>query len=417
MAAKIVVDFDQHSAAYAADPWKAAAKLAKETPVAWTNAHGGYWIISGSDQIREAARNPGIFSVRHDLPNGSSIFQGINIPSVEGRYLPIEIDPPEQLEWRRALAAPFSQGSAEQLRPIMEQLTTWCIDRHIESGEMDFVMDLSSAVPALLTLHVMGLPMTRWHDYVEMTHKVNYETGEAHQDAHKKFGQALGELAEVAHRRRLEPKADLLTVLAKMEIGGKLLTDEQIVGACGTIVAGGIDTTSAVVASALKHLGENPMLRQRLIANPNLMPSMVEEFLRYVTPVTGLARTAAEDVEFHGQHIQRGDRVLFLWHGANMDEKVYSCPTKVDPDRDASGHVTFGFGSHRCLGSAIARQDVPCMLGAVLRRMPDYQLVPGKAVRYPSVGTSNNYISIPVTFTPGPRLGVSEEWQEKLAEC
>ena len=275
MADKVVVDFDHHSAAYAADPWSVAAKLASECPVAWTNAHGGYWVISGYNELREAAKDPATFSNRHDLPNDRSIFLGVNLPPVEGRYLPIEIDPPEQMEWRRALVAPFSQGSAEQLHPVMKQLVTWCIDKHIESGEMDFVMDLSSAVPALLTLHLMGLPLSRWHDYVEMTHKVNYETGSAHQIAHAKFNQALAELVQVALQRRAAPQSDLLTLVAQMKIAGKPLPEADIAGLCGTIVAGGIDTTSAVVAGALQHLGENTALRQRLIDNPGDRKSVV----------------------------------------------------------------------------------------------------------------------------------------------
>jgi cytochrome P450 len=199
-----------------------------------------------------------------------------------------------------------------------------------------------------------------------------------------------------------------------MEVGGQLLSVEDIASACGTIIAGGIDTTAAVVAGALRYLGDHTDMRAKLIDDPSLMPGAVEEFLRYVSPVTSLARTAAEDVELGGQQIKKGDRMILLWHGANMDASVFPDPTTMDVHRGAANHLTFGYGAHRCIGSGVARADIPIMLGEVLRRMPDYRLVENATVRYPSIAVSNNYIAVPATFTPGHKEGVSPELVEEL---
>jgi cytochrome P450 len=409
------VDFDQHSAAYAASPWLTAEALASKCPVAWSEHHGGFWVISGYAEVREAARDSKTFSSRHDLPNGCTAFQGINLPSVDSKFLPIELDPPEQLDWRRLLAPRFAPAMAERLRPLMEAYCTWNIDRHIETGEIDFVEGFTSAVPALVTLHLLGLPLSRWHTYVEMTHKINYTTGPERESAFTKFEAMLGEVVQVARERRNSPKDDLLTTLVQMRVNGNTLSDEDIAAACGTIIGGGIDTTSAVVAGAIKYLGEHKDVRQQLVDHPEMLPGAIEEFLRYVSPVTSLARTATRDVELGGQKIKSGDRVLIMWLGANMDRSVFDDPTYLNISRDASRHVTFGFGAHRCLGSAIARVDMPIMLRHVLTRLPDYDLIPGGTVRYPSIGVSNNYISVPARFTAGRRVGVEAQLHAELA--
>lgn len=411
---KPIVGFDHHSADYAADPWNVAATLSRESPVAWSESHGGFWVISGFEEVREATRNAKTFSSRHDMPNGCSRFQGINLPSVNGRFLPIEIDPPEQLEWRRVLASHFSPQAAAKLHPMMQQCATWCIDQHIETGKMDLVMGLTSAVPAFVTLRLLGLPLSQWHRYAEITHKTNYTSGSERDGYFAIFAQILEEVAKVALERRSQPRDDLLTLLATMTIAGKQLEPHEIASACGVIIAGGIDTTSAVVASALKYLAENTSVRERLISNTGLLPMAVEEFIRHTSPVTGLARTVAADVLLGGQQLRAGDRVLILYHGANMDERTFGCPTKLDIDRDAGSHVAFGYGAHRCLGSAIARADVPILITEVLKRIPDYEL-DGVPVRYPSIATSNNYIALPVKFTPGRRIGIDPALQAELS--
>jgi cytochrome P450 len=411
---KRVIAFDQHSAQYAADPWNTAASLARESPVAWTESHGGFWVISGFEEVREATRNAKTFSSRHDMPNGCSRFQGINIPSVDGRFLPIEIDPPEQLEWRRVLATQFSPQAAAKLHPMMQQCATWCIDQHIETGKMEMVMGLTSAVPAFVTLRLLGLPLSQWHKYVEITHKTNYTSGKERDGYFAVFAQILEEVATIALTRREKPQDDLLTLLATMTIGGRQLNLGEIASACGVIIAGGIDTTSAVVASALKFLAENPRVRERLISNPELMPGAVEEFVRHTSPVTGLARTVTTDVSLGGQQLRAGDRVLILYHGANMDHRAFNCPTELNIDRDAGSHVGFGFGAHRCLGSAIARVDVPILIAEVLKRIPDYEL-DGAPVRYPSIAVSNNYVALPVKFTPGTRVGIDPQLQAEIS--
>lgn len=414
MTERKTVDFDHHAPDYAADPWNTAARLAKECPVAWSPHHGGFWVVAGYEHVRTAAKDAKTFSSRHDLPNGCSAFQGINLPSVPGRYLPIELDPPTQLDWRRALAPKFSTAMAEQLQPLITEFCTYNLDRHIDSGRIEFIMDYTSAVTAMVTLHLLGLPLSRWRTCVETTHKINY-TADAERDAvFGQFDAMLREVVKVAHERRAEPRDDLLTTLVQMKIQDQTLSDEDIASACGTIIAGGIDTTSAVVAGALKYLDENPAARQRLIEQPQLLPGAVDEFLRFQSPVTGLSRTAATDVELGGQKIKAGDRVLLMFHGANMDESAFPDPTVLDIERGATRHVTFGFGAHRCIGSPIAMVDIPIMLSQVLRRMPDYELLPEGVQRYPSIGTSNNYIAMEARFTPGPKMGVRDELRAEI---
>ncbi len=328
--------------------------------------------------------------------------------------MPIELDPPDQVVWRQALGSAFSPSAVARLRPLMTEFATWAIDQRIESGSIDFVMDLGAVVPTLVTLHLLGAPLSRWPTYAEMTHKVNYATGAERDDTFRMWDSMLTEIGEIAERRRSHPENDLITLMTKMRIDGRSLTTDEVLAACGTLVAGGIDTTAAAVSSTLKILGEDLSLRDRLAADRQLLPTAVEEFIRYVSPITGLARTATRDTQLGGSEIRAGDRLLLLFHGANMDENQFPEPHAIRVDRPDNKHVAFGQGPHRCIGAGIARADIPIMIGQVLDRMPDYELVQGAAVRYPSIGVSNNYISLPATFTPGTKVGVRQDLEVEL---
>jgi len=190
---------------------------------------------------------------------------------------------------------------------------------------------------------------------------------------------------EIAARRR-EPRDDLLGLLANGEVDGAPLDRQRIQEIAWQILAGGVDTTTALTANVLVHLGRHPDHRQRLIDEPGLLPIACEEFVRYFSPVHGPARNAKADVELNGWRFDKGDRVTLAYSSGNRDPEIFEDPEEVKLDRIPNRHIGFGAGMHRCMGNYLARMMFQEMITAVLARIPDYCLVEEGIRRYNSVG-------------------------------
>jgi cytochrome P450 len=206
--------------------------------------------------------------------------------------------------------------------------------------------------------------------------------------------------AAIADRRGGRLRDDLLS---KLVAAG--LSDDELLNYGWTLVVAGLDTTSAGLGNALALLDRRPDLRRRLLDDPSLLPSAVEEVLRYESPVTAMARTAAHDVELGGRHIEQGDRLLLMWSAANRHPAEFPDSSEVVLDRQPNRHIAFGVGVHRCMGSNIARSIMRIGLGEVLARMPDYRLVGERDVqRFGDASFVYAPTTLPVEFTPGARI-------------
>ncbi|MYB03028.1 MAG: cytochrome P450, partial [Acidimicrobiaceae bacterium] len=208
--------------------------------------------------------------------------------------------------------------------------------------------------------------------------------------------------------RRENPADDVTTALVTSPLDGRMLSDDEVTAIMWNLVAGGLDTTTALVSWGLHHLGTHPEDRTRLIEDPSLIPVAVEEFLRFYSPSETLTRTASRDVELGGRQIRRGDIVMISWVTANHDPAVFDDPGKIRIDRDANKHLAFGLGGHRCIGSSIARIESELMLRDVLTRMGDYEIDPDRFMPYPGNLLLTGVVSMPVTFTPGVRSGAAD---------
>ena len=405
-------DFDHHGQRYAHDPCGVLSELRQRCPVARSDHHGGYWVLTRYADIERVARDYETFSSDHDLTGDGTGFGGITIPPTGSyRRNPVEIDPPQMLKYRHLLNPFFAPGAIERTRPRIERWVTACIDRVIESGSFDVVLDLAMPVPALFTADFLGLPLEDWEDWSWPQHQLNFAPpGSAQSDAAKRLmSENQGRLLDRVHQRRRQPANDLITVLVQAAIDSAPLTDTEIVEICMTIISGGFVTTTALTAHALSWLAANPQERKRLGDDPTAIPRATEEFLRVFSPAHALARTVTRDVELGGQHLRAGDRVLVSWAAANWDPAVFDAPGEMRLDRTPNRHASFGFGIHRCIGNSFARTEFEIMVREVLRRMPDYTIDVSATHPYPSIGVINGIISMPATFTPGPIIGTSRD--------
>ncbi|HKD65729.1 MAG TPA: cytochrome P450 [Candidatus Binataceae bacterium] len=413
--ARLVIDFDHHSKQYASrvfdDPTGFFQQMHREHPVAWTEKHGGFWVISRYEDVKRVSEDDATFSSRNDLPTAGEAFSGITIPGNRARSTPIEMDPPEFFDYRRLLNRWFAPAAVERLKPKVLEFTSWCLDRHIESGKIDLVLDLASPVPAMMTLHVLGIPLQHWHLYADTSHAVVYTPPDSPSKRKALEGDMMmrGTFVEVIKERRRKPGDDIISHLINARIDGHPIPDPTLIEICSLIVHGGVDTTTSLLANTFEYLERTPADRKRLIDDPSLIFCAGEEFLRYYCPVQMLARTATRDVELCGQRIRAGERIGLWWAAANHDAAAFEHPEKIILDRFPNRHSAFGLGIHRCLGSNFARAQYAIVLEEVLRRMPDYRLIRDRAEHYESIGTVNGYVKMPAAFTPAKRRGTPVE--------
>jgi cytochrome P450 len=399
-------DYDMHSAEYAAN-WRGIHdRLRVACPVAHSNQHGGFWVLSGLEEVSEVARDDIRFSSRNDLGDPPG-FEGIAIPHSPVRTTPIELDPPEFLGFRRLLNPYFSPAAVRQWEPTFDAITAACLDQVIESGSIDFVKGLGSPVPAMFTMELLGLPLIQWKRFAQPFHDIVASMGDPawFAEVSGSLLELVSELVSVVNQKRSVPEDDLISALATATPDGALIPEDGVVEMTFLLIAGGVDTTGSLIASALNWLGQHPDERARLAAEPELIGPATEEFLRYFTPTQGNARTVTTETTVAGVHLNAMDRLWISWAAANHDPSVFPEPDKIILDRFPNRHSAFGLGIHRCLGSHFARSLFASMLRAVLDRIPDYVIDVGGTRPYQSIGQVNGWEAMPATFVRGSRVG------------
>ena len=404
------IEFDHESADYAAG-WAEQYRTIRESacPIAWSDAHGGYFVPSRYRDIVAIAQDSQTFSSAKafDAATGT-VTGGVLIPALPfPAAYPIETDRPLWDAYRGLINRRFAPKAAEARRAFAQRYTSLLIDQVVETGKIDFVADLTGPLPAIVTMDLMGLPLADWRDFAEPLHEIVYTPKESAEFAEvaarfqSMFDRCLRELQSYRER----PLEDnLLSLFAHETFEGRRLTDDEVLGYCNNILAGGVDTTTALTTNALVYLERNPGERQRLIDEPGLLPTAREEFVRFFAPQHAVARNCTRDTEVGGTPIAAGDRIYMPWGAGNRDPDVFDDPDRIDMSRFPNRHIGFGAGAHRCVGSFIARVMFEEMMKQVLARLPDYRIDLDQARRYRSIGTINGWMNMPATFTPGPRI-------------
>jgi cytochrome P450 len=292
--------------------------------------------------------------------------------------------------------------------PFIDEIVRASIDEKIEEGRLDFVDDLANVAPAVITLAMLGIPLTKWSMYSEPTHALLYtpeDSPEMPAVRDQNMQMAMDLLANVAEIRQA-PRPGIINALIELRVDGEPAPDMEILGMLTLLIGGGFDTTTALTAHSLEWLGQHPDQRQRLIdERDTLLDPATEEFLRFYTPAPGDGRTFTEDVEINGTRFKEGERLYISWAMANRDAAVFTEPNKIILDRKGNRHFGFGLGIHRCIGSNLGRTVFKSMLNAVLDRIPDYCCDPEGTVHYETIGVIQGMRHLPATFTPGRPLG------------
>ena len=210
-----------------------------------------------------------------------------------------------------------------------------------------------------------------------------------------------GATIELINARRESPQDDLISIWATTEVDGRRWTDGEIITECLLLLDGGAETTRTVIGSVIRELALRPEQREILVNDPSILgQTAVEEFIRWVTPILNMRRTATRDLKFRGKDIKKGDQILLMYASANRDEAMFEDPEAFDVNRTHNHHVAFGFGTHFCLGSSLARIEIRVMFEELLRRIPDWRMKPGAESKILGATFTRAYDRVEIEFTP-----------------
>ncbi|MGH8862512.1 MAG: cytochrome P450/oxidoreductase [Jatrophihabitantaceae bacterium] len=388
-----------------ADPVGYYADFRERCPVGHTDAHGGFFYTTRYADVARIARDDEAFSSARSDHGGTGV--GIVIPKGHGlEQYPIELDPPASVDYRELINPLLTPAAVDALEPMIARHAAGIVDEFVEHGSCDFVRDLTNPLPAAVTLDWLGFPESDRPRLAGPIHDIFAALAGSERAMRGAAGLGYMDrrIRELIRERRAEPRDDATSSLvAGRRADGSEFSEDDLVSVIGLLIAGGVDTTTSLTGWTLVHLSTHPDQRRRLIESPDLLDAATDEFLRAFTPAQAMARTLTSDASVGGCPMPAGDRVLIPWVAANHDPSVFPAPREVRLDRDASRHLAFGIGTHRCAGAHLARAMFRAMMTQVLTRLPDYEVLVDGLVPYPTQGNQTGWDAIPAVFTPGTR--------------
>lgn len=391
-------DYDIFDEAYISDPYGIWDELRSRCPIAHTERWGGSWLPTTYADVTEIARDIENFPSGNGIaviPPPAGTGPGAGGPILSSGVPPISADPPLHTWTRRLILPTMSPQRVDEYEVFTRELCVQLVDGFLERGGGDAAAEYAQQIPVRVIGHILGVPdsmapvFTEWvRDVLEFAH-----------DAERRMRGITGILQYLTgalDERVANPTDDFISELLASEHDGQPIERPVVMGMCALLLIAGIDTTWSSIGSAMWHLATHPDHRRRLVAEPELMPTAIEELLRAYSPVT-MARRLSHDVDFKGCPMKAGDRILMNFPAANRDPAAFPDADKVVLDRQVNRHVAFGAGIHRCAGSNLARMELRVAIEEWLRRIPEFDLDPSGEVTWAG-GQVRGPRTIPVTF-------------------
>jgi len=384
--------------------------LRENDPVYW-DAKNAIWAVSKHADVVYASKHHEIFcsgeGTRPNMPTKLSI---------------VDMDEPRHGQLRNLINRGFKPRTVAGIEARFREFTIEAIEKIRRQGHCDFVRDIAVPMPIEVIADLIGIPKTdrdklhHWSDTM-IASDGNYDDPEQMMKAANAFAEYCGYLEDTIEARRKDPQEDLISVLVNARDGGLLgatnvvdaakmpsdhateMAKDELTMFLVTLLIAGNETTRNALSGGMSQLIENPGERQKLIDNPALIPTAVEEIVRHVSPVLNFARTATQDTELRGRKIKQGEKILLMYPSANRDADVFEDPDAFKVDRDPNPHVAFGIGNHFCLGANLARMEIRVVLEELLARIPDMAYSDGPPSMHPSL-LVRSFTKMAVSFTP-----------------
>ena len=389
-------------------PHEYFAELRRTAPVALREEPGvqPYYAVMSYDECVTVNREWEEFSSfeKTALP--------FDIPEAEieqQRLMMLNMDPPLHTRYRRLVNKGFTPRMVRDLEARLHIVTDELLNKVCEQGEADFVVDIAAELPLIVIAELMGVPYEDRHKMFDWSNKMIGNQDPEYNLTPEISAEAAMELYAYASQlfasKRSNPHQDLMSVLTQVEVENESLSDLELELFFLLLAVAGNETTRNLISGAMNTFFQNPDQWELLRNDRSLLPSAVEEMLRYVTPVMNFRRTAMTDVTLQGVDIKTGDKVLFFHISANRDEKVFEDPNRFDITRSPNPHIAFGGGGpHFCLGANLARMEILVMFNHLLDRMPDItQAGPSQRLASPFISGIKH---LPVSFAPSAPVAV-----------
>ncbi|MFI5254675.1 MAG: cytochrome P450 [Candidatus Limnocylindrales bacterium] len=376
--------YDPWSIDFIADPYPALARLRREQPVLY-DERTNQWLVAGHADINALLRDRRLGRSylhvashaewgRPDPPAWQAPFWDLLSHEM------IDLEPPDHTRLRRLVSTAFTPRTVENLRPRIGQVVDGLIDHVLELGEFDLIADLLEEVPVTVIADLLGIPpqdrhlLRPWSADITLMYELN--PSEAFQQRATDASAAFADyLRGLARARRRQPTGDLISELAAVAEAGDRLTEDELVGTAVLLLNAGHEASVNGAANSWWALFRHPAALAELRARPDLVPTAVEELLRFDTPAPMFERWVLEDIELYGRRIPRGQELALLFASANRDERVFARADEIVLDRAPNPYLSFGAGIHYCLGAPLAKLEFEIVFQRMLERLPRLELV------------------------------------------
>jgi len=374
---------------YAGDPEPVYAYLREHRPVYW----------DPTNEIWGVSRHRDIVAIEKDPATWSNA--GGYRPNIPADPSMIGVDDPLHTERRRLVARRFTPRAVTDHAQLVRTTVASLIDAVAAQGKSEVVAELAAPLPAKMIGHLLGFPDDWWPKLVHWSTSTillgggpRYATDEGILSA-AAFGEAAIGLAD---ERRRCPVDDLMSVWTRAEVGGSPLTNDDLASDALLLLDGGAETTRTVIANGIDSFIRHPEQRELLRREPERTSVAVEELIRWTTPVLNMCRVATRDAEIAGTRVAKGQQVVLMYGSANRDETAFEDPQRFDVTRDPNPHISFGFGTHFCLGAALARLELRIMFEELIRRLDDWAWADDLGARRTPNAFVRGIESLPITF-------------------
>ncbi|MGQ0625827.1 MAG: cytochrome P450 [Sporichthyaceae bacterium] len=405
----MTIEYDPRDPATLRDPYAIFAELRARGGVAWCPALSG-WLALDWAGVNTVVMTPQVFSanrlgeINAHLPEPDRTTAGEVLDWLT-QWIVFQ-DPPNHTRVRRHLSSAINPKMVHRMRAATASITTDLLDELGTGETFDFYTEIGLRLPGYVVMDLLGVPRTRlgevkaWSDQMMMFIGSARGVPDKYAQARQGAQSMAGLFRELIEQRRLDPQPDVVTHLLGNVVGADRLSDDEIVAAMMMIANGAQETTAHLLSNSLIALTEHPEAHAKLAGDPDaLMPTAVEEFLRYDSPVLSTARLVVTDTELGGATLSPGDRIFAMLAAANRDPAVFTNPDTLTVEGHPAAHFAFSKGAHFCLGAPVARMEVQIALTEILRRFPNWRITePRSQIPWTNSMVARGPVRLPVAL-------------------
>jgi cytochrome P450 len=374
------------------EPFAVYANLHKDAPPIFFNPSAfqgaGGWSIADGAVMKEVLQNPELFSSKNNT--GFSFLLGEELD-----LIPLEIDPPEHMKYRKHFNMPLSPRAIAPREESVRAVVVELMEKFQDNGQCEFIYDFAEKFPVRIFMDLFGMPLEDFDKILDYEKKLLHvsNTIETRSQAARDIYKYLTDLLE---EKRAKPADDLASAILGFTVGDRPITDKEVLGMYFLLFVGGLDTVASSLGFAWRYMARNPEAQAKLRDNPDIIPSAVEEFFR-MHSVVEVRRSVTKDVEFHGVQMKKGDFVNCITAVLSLDEREFENPLVADFERSPNRHGAFVLGPHRCMGSNLARIEMRIALEEWFKRIPEFSIKDGAEIDV-NLGAVVSVAELPITW-------------------